>query len=118
ARIASLSLLAGGIELKLEEEAEITLREGQAWLGSTRISGPDTSLTLSGTYDLRSAAAGVGTLSGRFDARLLRLLIPDLEAQGSVGVQIHANASGDYIVYGGRVSTASGWLNYPGLPTP
>src|SRR5206468_5609293 len=60
----------------------ISLREGQAWLGSTRISGPDTSLTLSGTYDLRSAAAGVGTLSGRFDARLLRLLIPDLEAQG------------------------------------
>jgi len=117
-RLSALSLQAGGLELHADGSAEMTLKDGQAWLGDTRLKGPDTQISVSGVYDLRSGAAGVGTLQGRFDARLLKIFMPDLDARGAIEIQLQATTQGEKLIYGGRLSTDSGWVNYPGLPTP
>lgn len=118
ARITSLSIETTGITLRAEKDSELTLRDGQVRLGSTRITGPETDVTISGVYDLRSSSAGSGNLSGHFDAALVRVFLPDLEAHGPIEVQLHANTSGDGLVYGGSLRTESGWLNFPGTPYP
>ncbi len=118
ARITSLTVEAGALLLSAPEETLLTLGGGELRLDRTRLTGSGTDLEISGAYDLRGRAAGAGTLQGRFDARLLALLLPQIEARGIVEIDIHATALGDALTYGGRLHTESARLDYPGAPSP
>jgi len=117
-RITALTLDAGGMALAIDGESELTLRDGELWLGRTRVRGPQTDLTISGVYDVRTGAAGAGNASGRFDAAFLKLALPELDAQGLVEIDLHANSGDDGLVYGGKVTTTLESLRFPGAPLP
>ncbi|MBI3449500.1 MAG: outer membrane protein assembly factor BamA [Acidobacteria bacterium] len=118
ARFTALTLDAGGAELGIDGESEATLRDGEVWLGRTRIRGSGTDLTISGVYDVRAGLAGAGNASGRFDAALLRLADPEIEARGTLEIDLHANSEEGRLVYGGRMAADLASLAFPGAPLP
>lgn len=118
ARLDAVTLRAGGWSLASAAPTLATLRHGEVRLSSTRLTGEGTDVTLDGVYDLRGRRAGAGRLSGRFDAGVLSLVLPEVEARGPVDVEIHAAAGEAGLVYGGRLRAGSVWINHPGSPSP
>ncbi len=118
ARLDRLVLEAADLTLTNAEPVIVRIHEGQLWFGGTRFSGPGTDLSLSGAYDMGTLQAGAGSLSGRFDTRLLNLVIPGIETAGVAEIEIHATASEGDLAYRGRLNTTGTRIDHPGSPSP
>lgn len=116
--ISSLSIQAGGLDFRATDRAILTLAGGRLTVGDTRIVGEGTDLTLSGAYDLGGGLTGGGTLAGRFDARLLALMVPEIDARGEAQVLMEAQVGGETVEYSGSLSARNIRLDYPGSPSP
>lgn len=117
-RFDSIAFSASETTLAATEPVLVTLEDGEIWIAQSRFAGEDSELTITGVYDLRGRKAGAGSVVGRLDAGLLKLVVPEIQGRGAVDVEIHATAAAEGLRYSGRIATDSVWLIYPGLPTP
>ncbi|HXI02254.1 MAG TPA: outer membrane protein assembly factor BamA, partial [Candidatus Saccharimonadales bacterium] len=118
AGIETLSLEVGGLDFSLTSATKLELLDGRLHLGEARLTGKGTDLVLEGVYDLRSGAAGTGSVSGSFDTSLLGLAVPGIEAHGIAKIDLQVTGENGALRYEGRLDASGVSLDYPGSPAP
>lgn len=116
--LSSFAIHSSGLELEAAGTVHLGYRDGALRMEQSRFVGEGTDLTLSGVYDLGAGATGAAVLKGRFDARLIGMQFPEVNAQGSADIDLTLTAAGEAISYNGRLESHGARIDYPGSPTP
>src|SRR5206468_9270 len=107
-----------GVRVTPEGPIELTLESGRMRLAPAVLSGPGTRVELSGEIDPGAAGTFDLAASGRFDLKLLRLFLKNLQATGEGTAVLHVGGAIASPDYEGRVVVEAHAIRHPDMPFP
>ncbi len=108
----------GGVKVTPQAPIELTLESGRLHLAPAVLSGQGTRIEVRGDLDPGSAGTLDFAASGRFDLKLLRLFLKNLQATGEGTVILHVGGVLASPVFDGRLVVEARALRHPDLPFP
>ncbi len=107
-----------GLQVRPEAPIELSLESGRMRLAPVVLSGPGTRIEASGELDPGAAGTIDLSASGRFDLRLVRLFLKNLQATGEGTVVLHVGGALASPAFEGRLVVEAGAIRHPDLPFP
>jgi translocation and assembly module TamB len=116
ADIARLSFNYELVQLTNDQNIRLTYRRNEISIGQARLHGPDTDLQLIGSARFDRDRRIEFTLSGGVNLRLLKSVLPDLEAQGRADANVSIEGTMDRPRITGRASVRGASAQYADFP--
>ena len=107
-----------GVKVTPEAPIELTLESGKMRLAPAVLSGPGTRIEVRGEVDPGAAGTLDFAASGRFDLKLVRLFLKNLQATGEGTVVLHVGGALASPAYEGRLVVEAGAIRHPDMPFP
>ncbi|HEU4400478.1 MAG TPA: outer membrane protein assembly factor BamA, partial [Candidatus Polarisedimenticolia bacterium] len=118
ATLPALAFEAGGISLTAEGPAVLTLEQGRVRLAPLVLSGNGTQIEMSGEAAPLDGGRLDAGARGTFDLRLLRSILPRLQATGTGEILLEIKGTRDSPDLRGSLRVAAEAIRHPGLPFP
>jgi len=104
------------VQLANDQDIRMTYRRNEIRIDQARLHGPDTDFQFSGTARFDRDRPLRLTLSGGVNLRLLKGILPDLEAQGTANANVSINGTLSAPRITGRAAVRNASANYADFP--
>jgi translocation and assembly module TamB len=116
ADISKISFNYDLVQLTNDQDIRLAYRKNEIRVDQARLHGPDTDLQLGGTAHFDRDRRIQFSLSGGVNLRLLKGLIPDIEAQGRADANVSVEGTMDHPRITGRASVRGAEAHYADFP--
>jgi translocation and assembly module TamB len=116
ADISKISFNYDLVQLTNDQDIRLAYRKNEIRVDQARLHGPDTDLQLGGTAHFDRDRRIQFSLSGGVNLRLLKGLVPDLEAQGRADANVAVEGTMDHPRITGRASVRGAEAHYADFP--
>ncbi len=105
------------VQLSNDQDIKLTYRRNEIRVDQARLHGPDTDLQFSGTARFDQQRPVHLQLAGAVDLRLLKSILPDMEAKGRAEMNVSVEGTIDHPRVTGRASVQNASAHYGDFPT-
>jgi translocation and assembly module TamB len=116
ADISKISFNYDLVQLTNDQDIRLAYRKNEIRVDQARLHGPDTDLQLGGTAHFDRDRRIQFSLSGGVNLRLLKGLVPDIEAQGRADANVSVEGTMDHPRITGRASVRGAEAHYADFP--